>query len=140
MTEKNMDPKLKKILQDFAHDMAVLVDASIHIGEMQGLDLCKVFDGVAHVIAHRLGQLEIIHIESDLAEKNKSAKIDKDLLTKTIGSTQLNTIYSLMSGMNDALKSGGHYTLDELKKEMKEDLKSSGKKNSDDDDGGKTFH
>jgi hypothetical protein len=136
-----IDPKLEKLLVNVHEEIGKILDAALLEAEAENLDACAVFEGLGHALASRAGQLEIIHIESDLRYKTQdpSAKIDKTLLTKAIGHIQINMIKSLSMGMDEALKTGGHFTLEALKKEIVEATKKVAK-NDDDSDNGKTFH
>lgn len=130
-----MDPKLEMILRTAEREFGLILDGAIDQAEVDGLSACTVYEGLSHLLAQRVGQIEMIHLESDVKGDNVEKVIDKDLLTRAIGMIQINCIASLTQGMNQVLVSGGHYTIDQLKA----DIIGAAKK-SDDDNGGKTFH
>lgn len=113
--KRQIDPKLKELLEGFSLSLGKLIDETLDKAELQQMDMCVAFDSMSHLISQRIGQLDMIHIESDMLDKDPNAKIDREMLEKLIDNIQLNAVYSISLGMNDVLKAGGHYTIDELK-------------------------
>lgn len=118
MNRKKIDPKLKEMLEGFSIELGKLIDRTLDKAETAQMDMCLTFDTMSHLISQRVGQLDTIHVEMDLLEKDPEAKIDRERLEKIIDNVQLNALYSISIGMNDVLKAGGHYTIDELKSQL----------------------
>lgn len=154
MDNKTND-QVQKILGKADTGILDVLGEAIMAAEDGNVDLCKFFDGLSHILAQRVGHIEMIHLESDLnkgkwLDKN-SLKITKDDLLKNVGTIQVNAIYSISRGMEDVLITGGHYTLKQLKEELKNDkidtphdLSLQMRKKKDDDStsgsGGETVH
>lgn len=123
--DKKSDEQVQKILQKVDVGILDILGEAIMAAEDGNVDLCKFFDGLSHILAQRVGHIEMIHLESDLnkgkwLDKN-SSKITKDDLLKNVGTIQVNAIYSISKGMEDVLTTGGHYTLKQLKEDLKND-------------------
>lgn len=123
--DKKSDEQVQKILQKVDVGILDILGEAIMTAEDGNVDLCKFFDGLSHILAQRVGHIEMIHLESDLnkgkwLDKN-SSKITKDDLLKNVGTIQVNAIYSISKGMEDVLTTGGHYTLKQLKEDLKND-------------------
>lgn len=143
MSKPKLDPKVKELLSAFSQDIGTLIDQTLVIADSEEFNICQIYDGISHIMAQRLGQLEVLHLESDMKTDDPDKRIDKDLLAKFLSSVQVNAIHSLSMGMNDVLKSGGHYTLDQLKSDIMDSIKNvKVKPSSDEDDegNGRTFH
>jgi hypothetical protein len=148
----DIDPKLKKLLEDFNKKIGLLIDETATQGLDEELDFCALFDSMSHLLLQRAGQMEAGHLESDKDMVKPGEKITKEELAGAISTIHSNALKSLCIGMDTVLSSGGHYTIEKLTTEIVEKIKelrndqdkstSKPKKGSGNDgsNSGRTFH
>jgi hypothetical protein len=137
--EKKTDPRLVAILKRVGRITSAALDEAVLEAAQKGLDLCEVYDALSHTMAQKVGHIDILHVESDMRTKDPKASITRDELVNIMTISQTNAIHSMTLGVNEALKSGGHYTVDELEADLQKDLAKVSSKPKKDGDGG-TFH
>jgi hypothetical protein len=138
MSDKKVE--VQQFVKDVDTAIATILDNAITLAIGEGISVCHVYDGLSNVLAQRLGQLEMFHIESDLQCKDPDAKITKEMLSASLVSVQINALASLQAGMETVLTSRGHFSIKQLKKEINEGAPIPPKTGDEDSGSGRTFH
>lgn len=119
---KQADEELLDLTTSLDRQISTLVSEFLEQRVSDGYSPCNVYTILNDVLAQMVGRLEILHIESDLRGAGKSEQITKDMLIAAIGPIQINVIQSLNQGMEESLKTGGHYTIEDLKNEVVQEV------------------